>query len=280
MICKRCGRESKGEVCEFCGFSNLTVVDEQGEILYRYDSVQKNSAAEPDKREEGQSLWFDEEPDTSKKAGNKGNSRSRTAKGRRKVKVVHKTKVKKVGQDHKWGERQGTGELKKQEVKKQEFSWLHTFFLVISRILQLICASFMAVMTLLLAWDCYKGYSALGSISAIAAERNYTLALYLGLAGCLCLWGTVSFFWIISKRSFSNGQWLVKHDTGRGLTAFFCTGAFGLLSGMALSYIPHNPAALEGLTAILKIGAQRREDFILISLAGLILCIIRKLMRV
>lgn len=123
----------------------------------------------------------------------------------------------------------------------------------------------------------WSGAQSLGSISSILADKNWALALFLILSAGLIGFGVVSAAWTLSTRKAGDGRKLRSYDTGRGLLAFLIFGVLAMFSMVGVTIIPVKPEILLGALQW-TLGIMTSSDTILkCSVAGAVLCIIRRL---
>lgn len=123
----------------------------------------------------------------------------------------------------------------------------------------------------------WSGAKSLGSISSILTERNWALALYLILSAGLVGFGVISAAWTLSTRKAGDGRKLRSYDTGRGLLAFLIFGVLAMFSMVGVTMIPVKPEFLLGALQW-TLGIMTSSDMILrCSVAGAVLCIVRRL---
>lgn len=120
---------------------------------------------------------------------------------------------------------------------------------------------------------------ALGSISQTVSDRNYAQALYLILSVCLLAYGALSMLWILTRRKMPPEGRLRRFDTGRGLTAFVVFTLFTFLAARTALYMPSAPHILSGLGQFLLVLASCQGVIYTCALAGIVCCIIRKILK-
>nr|WP_317282589.1 hypothetical protein [uncultured Sellimonas sp.] len=143
------------------------------------------------------------------------------------------------------------------------------------------CGSFilMVLIVLKMFQDFWAQKSTLGEIWRVAADKNYAEGIYLGIAGILLLIGLISAFWILTGKKMADGGRVRSYDTGRGLTAFLFFGILVAIAGKAEALLPQNPQMLDGARLALQILDGMKTMMLGCCLAGVVLCVIRKVMR-
>lgn len=147
-----------------------------------------------------------------------------------------------------------------------------------SRAAQIFCAFLMIRIAWLPAAGLWEGRAGLGSVHALAAERNYSLACYLALAGGYLLFTGVSALWILTRRHFAGEDRVISADMGRGLTAF-------LLLALAFWALPEAEAVLAGQSLLpgsqrfLEIMAAQSGEIFRAAALGALLSLGRRLLK-
>ncbi len=144
-------------------------------------------------------------------------------------------------------------------------------------VMRIVSGILFLVIIALLARNFWSGARSLGSISSILSEHNWALALYLILSAGLLGLGAVSAAWTLSTRKAGDGRKLRSYDTGRGLLAFLIFGVLAMFSMVGATIIPVKPEIFLGALQWI-LGIMTSSDLILkCSVAGAVLCIIRRL---
>lgn len=147
-----------------------------------------------------------------------------------------------------------------------------------SRTAQIFCAFLMIRAAWLPAAGLWEGRVGLGSVRALAAERNYSLACYLALSGGYLLFTGVSALWILTRRHFAGEDRVISADMGRGLTAF-------LLLALAFWALPETEAVLAGQPLLpgsqrfLEIMAAQSGEIFRAASLGALLSLGRRLLK-
>ena len=156
--------------------------------------------------------------------------------------------------------------------------------ILMSRVMQVCCFLLMAGMVWASArafWFCSDG---LGAIDTMITERNYSLALYVGTAAFSLFMGVLWCLWILSRKAAGGNIRLKKYDTGRGFIPFILCAAVIFAAGPASMLIPADGAAWHGLAAgakaVLEAINSNHGFLVFCSVAGIILSLARKLLRV
>lgn len=156
--------------------------------------------------------------------------------------------------------------------------------ILMSRVMQLVCVLLMAGMVLASArafWYCSSG---LGTIDTMITDRNYGLALYVGAAAFSLFMGVIWCFWILSRKAAGGNVRLKKYDTGRGFIPFIFCAAVVFAAGPVSMLVPADGAAWHGLAAgakaVLEAVNSNHSFLAFCSVAGVILSLVRKLLRV
>lgn len=148
---------------------------------------------------------------------------------------------------------------------------------LVGLVLRIVSAILFLVIDVTLIRTFWPGARSLGSITAMVQERNWALALYLVLAAALVGFGIASAAWALTTRKAGDGRKLRSYDTGRGLLAFLVFGVIAMFSMVGMSVIPYKPEILVGLLQLV-LGVMGSSAFLLkCSVAGAVLCIVRRL---
>lgn len=136
---------------------------------------------------------------------------------------------------------------------------------------------------LLIAWIIYllglhflANVGPFGNIISRLTAADQELIAYLAVAGVLVLYEIIIFFCVLggSRKQGRDGNTI---DNGRGLTSFIIIAAGSYLSAMFASLIPQIPAALQGIQSALTVYGSLKNTLLPICVAGVVSCIIRKL---
>ena len=158
---------------------------------------------------------------------------------------------------------------------------------IAARVMQLASFFMMGTMVLIMVRSFLKYSEGLGDISVIAAERNYGLALYVGIAGVSLFMGVIWCLWILSRKGAGGGFRLKKYDTGRGLIPFIICGAAVFAAGPALTLLPPVEGVVgqwqgivTGAKAVLTAVNVHRGTLLFCSGAGAVMSLIRRILLV
>lgn len=140
------------------------------------------------------------------------------------------------------------------------------------------CGCFVAMALIVLEFwqEFWKERGTLGEIWRVAADRNYAQGIYLGIAGIVLLYGVFSALWLLGGRKMPDGNRVRTYDTGRGLTAFILFAVFVAAAGTAATFIPDSPQMLDGVKLALVVASRVRMVVLGCCAAGIVLCVIRK----
>lgn len=148
----------------------------------------------------------------------------------------------------------------------------------ISSVLRFATALVMLLLTMRLAVAFMTGYPLLGSIGTMFAEKNWGLMLYLAGAACLVLLGFVSAFWSLSRRSAASDDRIRSYDTGRGLFAFLFFLIICMAAGLE-TFLPEGGTLISALQSFLQTLSSAYSKVLPLSVAGIVLCVIRKVLK-
>lgn len=141
------------------------------------------------------------------------------------------------------------------------------------------CGCFVAMAVIVLEFwqEFWAERSTLGQIWRVAADRNYALGLYLGIAGVILLYGVVSALWLLGGKKMPDGSRLKTFDTGRGLTAFILFAILVAAAGFVIPLLPESPQILDGARLALAVADRIKTVVLGCCAVGVVLCILRKL---
>lgn len=148
----------------------------------------------------------------------------------------------------------------------------------ISSVLRFATALVMLLLTMRLAVAFMTGYPLLGSIGTMFAEKNWGLMLYLAGAASLVLLGFVSAFWSLSRRSAASDDRIRSYDTGRGLFAFLFFLIICMAAGLE-TFLPEGGTLISALQSFLQTLSDAYSKVLPLSVAGIVLCVIRKVLK-
>lgn len=153
-----------------------------------------------------------------------------------------------------------------------------------SRVMQLISALLMAVMTGKMALVFFRNGTGLGLIDTMLTDRNYGLILYVGAAGFSVFMGAIWCLWILSKQAGGGQVRLKKYDVGRGFFPFLiCLAVVFVIGAVSPWVLPETDklgTLAEGITAFLMAVNGQRDFLFFCGVVGAVLSFIRKVLRV
>ncbi|RGY96849.1 zinc ribbon domain-containing protein [Clostridium sp. AM58-1XD] len=324
MICPKCGYETSGNFCSNCGFrlqQNRSVTTEKIRQVTdeREDQPEEEIICDAAVPEENGRMEYEisermDEP-YSRLRQRRDDAKERPVKRSRAKKTVKKKTVKKKAdkREKKPAERKKDRRREKGEAEATSrravgrrrsmdrengaeyaagrrtaadavYRGAARLAVVSSRTMQLISGLLMAFMVCALADAYWSNRKGLGSITTIAEEHNYALALYLAIAGVSLFMGAVWFLWTLTRKAAGGDVRLKRYDTGRGLIPFLIWGAAVFLAGPALHFIPEGLEGLNGIEAggraALEAVNSCRNLLLTCSLSGAVLSLIRKILSV
>ena len=115
-----------------------------------------------------------------------------------------------------------------------------------------------------------------GKILLLGQTKDATLIAYLAVGGVLIGYELLNFFWAASRtraRSRSNN----RLDTGRGLISFVVIYAGAYLASMFQHLIPASPSWLTGVQGGLSLYGDLKSTLLPLCIAGVISCVVRKI---
>ena len=133
-----------------------------------------------------------------------------------------------------------------------------------------------AAITFLLATSFWENLSFYGNPATAVAEQNYTLAAYAGVALLLLAFEVLTFFWALTGPYVSENRRVYRADTGRGMFSFLLIGAGSWAAGVFAELIPSSPAFLTGLSGALTVYGSLSQILLVLCIAGVISCLVRK----
>lgn len=153
-----------------------------------------------------------------------------------------------------------------------------------SRLLQLASAVLMALLTVMSVFSFWQHREGLGGIMTILDERNYALALYLASAGAVVFFGMIWTLWIMSRKGAGGEVRMKTYDTGRGFLPFLlCLGAVCVVTRLS-GLVPEDGEMWHGMakavSAIVIAVQEESRQLMLVSTAGVIFSLIRKILHV
>lgn len=115
-----------------------------------------------------------------------------------------------------------------------------------------------------------------GKILLLGQTKDATLIAYLAVGGVLIGYELLNFFWAASRtraRSRSNN----RLDTGRGLLSFVIIYVGSYLATMFSHLIPSSPSWLTGVQGGLSIYGGLKATLLPLCIAGVVSCVVRKI---
>nr|WP_288699747.1 hypothetical protein [uncultured Dorea sp.] len=115
-----------------------------------------------------------------------------------------------------------------------------------------------------------------GKILLLGQTKDATLIAYLAVGGVLIGYELLNFFWAASRtraRSRSNN----RLDTGRGLLSFVIIYVGSYLATMFSHLIPSSPSCLTGVQGGLSIYGGLKATLLPLCIAGVVSCVVRKI---
>lgn len=115
-----------------------------------------------------------------------------------------------------------------------------------------------------------------GKILLLGQTKDATLIAYLAVDGVLIGYELLNFFWAASRtraRSRHNN----RLDTGRGLLSFVIIYAGSYLAAMFSHLIPSSPSWLTGVQGGLSIYGGLKATLLPLCIAGVVSCVVRKI---
>ena len=115
-----------------------------------------------------------------------------------------------------------------------------------------------------------------GKILLLGQTKDTTLIAYLAVGAVLVGYELLNFFWAASRtraRSRHNN----RLDTGRGLLSFVIIYAGSYLAAMFSHLIPSSPSWLTGVQGGLSIYGGLKATLLPLCIAGVVSCVVRKI---
>ena len=115
-----------------------------------------------------------------------------------------------------------------------------------------------------------------GKILLLGQTKDTILIAYLAVGAVLVCYELLNFFWAASRtraRSRSNN----RLDTGRGLLSFVIIYAGSYLAAMFSHLIPSSPSWLTGVQGGLSIYGGLKATLLPLCIAGVVSCVVRKI---
>lgn len=137
-----------------------------------------------------------------------------------------------------------------------------------------------AALMLLITWKLFQGLwaqrTALGSLTGFIQERNVNQAAYLAISVCLIAFGILQALWTVSRKKMPDNGKVRRLDMGRGTFGFLAFLLLGLVSLYVNPMLPEHPYPLPGIKQVLSVVSGMGKTFMTLNIAGIALCIVRK----
>lgn len=124
-------------------------------------------------------------------------------------------------------------------------------------------------------------------LSAAISQRLYVLddlsfpkLVCLGLTAFIVIFGIIQMIWIMSRKRLRDdfGNKLdERYDPGRGVFGFILILIISFVCGLAVNYIPKEIVEFIGVSQFSEVYQMRIIPIVYASVAGLVLCLIRKI---
>lgn len=121
-----------------------------------------------------------------------------------------------------------------------------------------------------------RNYSAYGVLKNIAADKNYALGAYLGVAAVLLIYELITFFWALTSQKLRERHRNSRLDTGRGMFSFILMAAGSYLAEIFCHLIPETYPALSGAKGGLTVYGSLSSTLLILCAAGIISCLLRR----
>lgn len=149
----------------------------------------------------------------------------------------------------------------------------------ISHILRLAAGGLMTVIVLTLLTGFWREKDTLGTVTQMISERNLGEALFLVLSLATVLYGALSVLWLFTRRKMAQNDRITYLDTGRGTFSFLAFFLLSFVGGKIVLWIPGSPQILAGFRLYLLVIERYGGFLTVLSLAGLVCCLIRRWKR-
>lgn len=123
----------------------------------------------------------------------------------------------------------------------------------------------------------WNGKNVFGDITLMVYDKNYVLIAYCTASILILLYEFISLIWSFSSAKVSEDGHVRNFDTGRGFFSFLLIYAGAVLSGLFASLIPSSPHFLSGIEGALQDYGSLSVTFFPLCAAGVICCLLRKL---
>lgn len=255
MKCPKCNQEVTGKYCSFCGA--LLQPDPANDI----SDLQKTSE---------RSGLFGKSSNVSDKQTNSANPKTT------KQTVTQETTVQKKKKKKKKGRVSGVVSGSLSTAGSVTTGSIRTIWKIVMAAIQWITAAVM----LLITWKLFQGFWAqrtdLGSLTGFIQEKNVNQAAYLTLSLCLVAFGILQTLWIISRKKMPDNGKVRRLDMGRGTFGFLAFLLLALIAQYINPIIPEHPYPLLGVKQVLSVVNGLGKSFMMLTVAGIVLCIVRK----
>lgn len=149
----------------------------------------------------------------------------------------------------------------------------------INRVLQLMSAASLLLLYILMLVPALQNLEALGALSSMITDQNTAEISYIASFLFLTVFVFISLFWILSRKKLVRYGKMADIDSGRGITAF----ALLLLVELAALFLPmltpSEHAVFRGLSAASEVLSVNRTMILEAAVCGLVLSVLRKLIR-
>lgn len=149
----------------------------------------------------------------------------------------------------------------------------------ISHILRLAAGGLMTVIVLTLLTGFWREKDTLGAVTQMIAERNLGEALFLILSLATVIYGALSILWLFTRRKMAQNDRITYLDTGRGTFSFLVFFLLSFVGGKIVLWIPGTPQILAGFRLYLLVIERYGGFLTVLSVAGLVCCLIRRWKR-
>ncbi len=150
---------------------------------------------------------------------------------------------------------------------------------LISTVLRLACVVLMAGIIGFLGKEIWIERSVLGTLSLQPENFNKGEAVFLAMSGVTLLYGLVSLAWMASRRRMAYDGRLKKFDTGRGLTAFILFALLIFTASAIQMLLPYRAGILDGVNLYFSVAGSVTKTAGSCAVIGVVLCIVRKILK-
>lgn len=294
MICRNCGTEGFGNFCSNCGSPlntekyNVDDIGLDSDFIEKEEELQQKKERIESQRKNTTLIEAEDQNDHQIKNYTNGSASNKVNSSKRKVSNgIKKEESKNVFNEK--NQKTVYRKSRRKRKKRKKFPKMpspnlsKTPLMVkksASRVLQGISASFMAFIFAILLKEFIEKRNVLGSISMMATEKNYALALFFSFMGTMLLFSSLSFFWILTKKRIGSEKRVRTLDTGRGLFSFLSIGLVVLAAPEFLLFFPTGHDSLNGLKLMFEILSDCGKILWSLAVLGTVACLVRKFMKV